>query len=157
MGELVDRDLEHLRLLKIGYYVMAGMAGLFSLFSLIYIVLGGVFASGLIPADASSGDPRLVGVIFLAVGGAVLLLGLGMTFLIYLTGRSLAEHRRRIFCLVIAVLCCFQIPWGTAIGVFTFMVLSRPSVKAMFDAQPYPPAPPSYSPAPPMPGTPSGF
>ena len=32
MGELIDRDQEHLNLLKWGYYVMAGMTGFFSLF-----------------------------------------------------------------------------------------------------------------------------
>lgn len=138
MGELVDRDLEHLRLLKIGYYVIAGMTGLFSLLSLIYIGLGTVFASGVIPANnGDNGSPKIVGLIFLGIGVLVLLIGLTTAFLTYYAGKSLEERRRRVFCLVIAALCCFQIPWGTAIGVFTFIVLGRPSVRALFgDPQP---------------------
>lgn len=145
MAELVDRDEEHLRLLKLGYYIMAGMMGFFSLFSLIYIFLGGIFASGAIPVkDGSRDDPRLMGIIFLGLGIGVLLIGLTATSLTYFTGRSLRDRRHRVFCLIIAALCCLQIPWGTAIGVCTFMVLGRPSVKAQFE----PHAPPPPTPAP---------
>src|SRR5690349_18062598 len=128
MGELVDRDDEHLRLLKMGYYIMAGMMGFFSLFSLLYIFLGGLFASGAVPVkEASRDDPRLMGFIFLGLGVGVLFVGLTATFLTFLTGRSLRDRRRHMFCLIIAALSCLQIPWGTAIGVCTFMVLNRPS------------------------------
>jgi hypothetical protein len=147
MGELVERDAEHLRLLSLGFYIMAGMAGFFSLFSLIYIGLGGVFASGVIPPNPNdSGSPRVVGLVFLGVGLLILLIGLALTFLTFWVGRSLKERRRRTFCLVMAGLSCLQIPWGTAIGICTILVLSRPSVKAMFE----PPGPPGVpvSPAP---------
>ena len=137
MGELVDRDLEHLRLLKYGYYIMAGITGLFSLFSLIYIGIGTIFASGVVPANNGSGDLRPMGFIFVGLGVAVLLVGLIGTVLMYLVGKSLAEHRRRVFCIVMAALCCLQMPWGTAIGICTLIVLNRPAVKLLFgDAPP---------------------
>ena len=139
MGELVDRDDEHLRLLKMGHYVMAGMAGLFSLFSLLYIALGGLFASGAIPTkEGSADDPRLMGLIFLGIGVAVFLIGVGITLLAFFAGRSLRDRRRWTFCLIVAGLSCLQIPWGTVIGVCTISVLSRPSVKALFE-RPSPP------------------
>ena len=37
------------------------------------------------------------------------------------------------FCFVIACLACMQMPLGTILGVFTIIVLARPSVKEMFD------------------------
>jgi TctA family transporter len=133
MGELVDRDQEHLRLLKIGYYIMAATTAFFSLFALIWVAMGGLFASGVIPANKnSSDDPRVFGFIFLGIGLAVFILGLVSAFLTYFAGRSLDERRRRIFCLVIAGLCCLQMPWGTVVGIATFIVLDRPSVKALF-------------------------
>ena len=144
MGELVDRDEEHLRLLKFGYYIMAAMMGFFTLFSLLYIFLGGLFASGAIPVkDGSREDPRVMGFIFLGLGFGVLLVGLTATLLTFLTGRSLKDRRHHLFCLIIAALSCLQIPWGTAIGVCTFMVLNRPNVKAQFERKPAPPPQPA--------------
>src|SRR6185503_9557006 len=46
MGELVDRDQEHLRLLVWAHYIWAGTIGFFSLFTLIYIGLGVMMVSG---------------------------------------------------------------------------------------------------------------
>lgn len=45
MGQLVDQDQEHLRLLKLGFYIMAGVIGFCSLFSVFYIAMGSIFAS----------------------------------------------------------------------------------------------------------------
>ena len=134
MGELVDRDLEHLRLLKGGYYVMTGIMGFFTLFSLLYLGLGSAFASGAIPlTEGSTSDPRTMGMIFLVMGAGFLLIGLTITLLAFFTAHNLRDRRNRTFCLVIAGLSCLQIPWGTVIGVCTIAVLNRPSVKALFE------------------------
>jgi hypothetical protein len=60
--------------------------------------------------------------------------------LIY-AGRCLARRTRRLFCLVAAGLGCLFFPLGTVLGVFTFIVLSRPTVRAVFE----PPRPPPLS------------
>jgi hypothetical protein len=134
MGELVDRDQEHLHLLRLSYFIMAGVAGFFTLFMLLYIGIGWVLASGVFPSSSSShDDPRFVGEIFLCVGLVLFLSGLAITFLNYWAGRSLGECRRRTFCLVMAVLSCLNIPFGTAVGILTFIVLDRPSVRALFE------------------------
>lgn len=145
MSELVDRNQEHLRLLKIGYYVLAGISLFSSVFSLLFIGLGALFASGAVPVQqGSTDDPRLAGLILLVMGLAFLVLSLAGTWLVYYTGRSLAERRRWTFCMVVAALCCLQIPWGTVIGVCTIIVLNRPEVKASFR----PPSPPPSVPNP---------
>ena len=134
MGELVDRDQEHLDLLKLSYYILAGTTGFFSLFALIYIGLGALIASGVMsPMPGNPSDPRLMGLIFLFIGLAVLLVGLTITFLTYWAGRCLRDRRHRTFCIFIACLCCLHLPFGTAIGVCTFIVLGRPSVRALFE------------------------
>jgi hypothetical protein len=142
MGELLDRDQEHLRLLKLGYYITAaGIAGLALLFSLLWIGMGALLASGAFPAkEGSSDNPQLAGLFFLGIGVAFLKLGLAMAFLTYFAGRSLADRRRWMFCMVVAALCCLQIPWGSVLGACTIIVLSRPSVKALF-GHPGPPQP----------------
>ena len=143
MGELVDRDQEHLRLLQIGFYIMAGLAGFISLFSLVYIALGGVFVAGILDSVATSGNapPRAFGWIFVGLGLFFLFIGLTVTFLTFLAGRSLQERCRRTFCLVMAGLCCLQIPWGTAIGICAINVQTRPSVRTLFEQHAPPPPP----------------
>ena len=144
MGELVDRDQEHLNLLKIGFYILAGVSGLFSLIPLLYVGLGAIFASGAIPVKPdSNGDPRFIGLIFVGLGFAFLLMGMTMTILTYLVGRSLGERRRRTLCIVVSGLWCLWIPFGSALGICAIMVLVRPSVQALFDRPPAPPVPAS--------------
>jgi hypothetical protein len=55
-------------------------------------------------------------------------------------GRSLAARKRYTFCIIVAAISCTFFPLGTALGVFTILVLSRPSVKALFE-NPRPPKP----------------
>src|SRR5262249_50607541 len=61
--------------------------------------------------------------------GFILLLGLVLNVL---SGVFLRQRRHRMFSLVIAGLNCFQIPFGTALGVFTIIVLSRESVRELY-------------------------
>jgi hypothetical protein len=139
MGEIVDRDQEHLGLLRVGFFIMAVLTGSMSIFSLFYIGLGGFFASRLIPLGGNDAAPRMMGFLFLAVGGAFLVLGCAITFLAWFTGRSLGERRRWTFCVVVSALFCLQFPFGTAIGVCALMVLNRPSVKLLFEPRTLPP------------------
>jgi hypothetical protein len=52
------------------------------------------------------------------------------------TGRNLARKQRYTYCLVMAVITCLSFPFGTALGVFTIVVLMRPAVKQMFGVAP---------------------
>ena len=136
MPELIDRDQEHLRLLMVA---MAGFIGFFSLFGLLYVGMGAMFLSGAMPQSGNPrDDPRFIGLILAGMGSAFVVLGLTFALLTFLAGRSLRDRRRKTFIYVVAGLGCLHIPWGTGLGVATFMVLGRPSVKALFD----PPTPP---------------
>lgn len=145
MGELVDRDQEHLSLLKWGFYIMAGISGLMALFSLLYIGLGSIFAMGFIRAmkDSTTNSQQALGSAFLSLGLAFFLVGFATTLLTYFAARSVNERRRRTFCVIIAGLWCLWIPFGTAIGVCAILVLNRPSVAALFDGSGVPPPIPS--------------
>jgi len=133
MPEMVDRDQEHLRILTLCYYLLAGCTALFSLLALLYVGFGAIMLSGLIPANQSSNsDPRIIGYILTAIGTAAFLFGMGIAILYYLVGRGLQRHCWRVLCYVMAGLPCFYIPFGTAIGVCTILVLNRPDVKRLF-------------------------
>ena len=132
----MNQDLEHLRLLSIFHYVLAGFGFLFSLFPVIYLVLGGLILTGNLPesANAPEGpDQQFIGWIFLAVGTGMMLFGLAFATGLLLAGRFLAARRHHTFCLVVAALSCFCMPLGTILGVFTLVVLTRDSVKTLFE------------------------
>jgi len=143
MVQLIDQDQEHLRLLMWAHYIWAGTIGFFSLFTLFYIGLGAMMAFGGFPPSGRSGDdPRIPGLFFLGFGAAFLVLGVTFASLTFLAARSIRDRRRWIFCVVMAGLNCLQVPFGTAMGVCTILVLNRPEVKAMF-GRPAPPTVPA--------------
>lgn len=49
-----------------------------------------------------------------------------------LSGLYLRQKKNRTFSLVIAGLNCLQMPFGTVLGVFTLIVLMRPSVRQLY-------------------------
>jgi hypothetical protein len=154
MGQLIDQDAEHLRLLTVCYYINAALQALFSCFALIYVVIGAVFLAspGTFGAGANA-PPAAFGYIFAILGTVLLVLGLGFAACLFFAGRFLSQRKHRLFCLVIAGINCLFFPYGTALGVFTFIVLMRPSAQALFSAPPpavYPAPPPPLPTAAPM-------
>ena len=127
-------DLEHLRLLSVFHYVVAGLMGLVSLLPSIHLALGLLMATGhLAPEDEGS---RVIGWLMASCASFFMILGLAFAGLVALAGRSLAQRRRYNLCLVVAAMLCLFVPFGTVLGVFTIIVLVRSSVKALFDGAP---------------------
>jgi len=129
------QDREHLQLLAIFHYVVAGLAALFSLFPLLYTTVGAIFIFAARHGTATPGEdlrPEFVGWIFAVIGSVLFLIGLAMTICILIAGRSLALCKRYSFALVMACIECLFIPFGTILGVFTIVGLSRESVKTLF-------------------------
>jgi hypothetical protein len=133
----VNQDREHLRLLAIFHYVVAGLAALFSLFPLIYATIGVIFvfiARHGTPKPGEELPPEFLGWIFIGIGSVLFLLGIGLAICILIAGRCLSRRKRYSFALVIACIECLFVPFGTILGVFTIVSLSRESVKALFFA-----------------------
>lgn len=134
---LSPEEASQLRLLSIFHYVLAGFTALFSLFPLIHLAMGIAIITGAMPMDTPADqeapfDPRLFGWFFVVF--AALFIAAGMTLAGYMAyaGRCLAQRRRHLLCMVVAGLSCMFMPFGTVLGVFSLVVLSRPSIKAAF-------------------------
>jgi hypothetical protein len=142
MPEEVDRqsviDEEHLKLLSLGYLISAGVAAFFSLFGLFYVFFGIVMSVALshVPASAKTGQPppAFVGWIFAGLGVVFFLLGSAVAFARFWTARCIKQRKSRTFCMVIAAIGCLEFPYGTALGVLSFIVLGRESVIKRFTA-----------------------
>jgi len=131
----VNKDSDHLRLLAIFHYVVAGLAALFSFFPLIYATIGAIFifvARHGTPKPGEELPPEFLGWIFIGIGSLLFLVGVAMAICILIAGRCLSRRKGYSFALVMACIQCFFVPFGTVLGVFTIVVLSRESVKALF-------------------------
>ena len=130
-------DDEHLKLLSIGYMISAATTALFSLFSGLYVIFGVGMVVALSRhspiAENTAGPPTaLVGWIIAAVGIAIFLFTLAMAALKFRVAVCIKQRKSRTFCMVMAGIGCVAVPYGTILGVFTFMVFSRPSVMRQF-------------------------
>jgi hypothetical protein len=130
-----NQDSEHLRLLSIFHYVVGGLAALFSCLFLIHLGLG--LAMLLAPEkfmdkQSPQGPPQIVGWLFTVIGGLAILFGWTFAGLVITAGRFLTKRKHYLFCLVMGAIACLFMPFGTVLGVFTIIVLIRPSVKATF-------------------------
>lgn len=126
-----DQDLEHLRLLSIFHYVVGGIAAAISLVFLLHLGLGLLFllAPGTLGEEA---PPRAIGCLMMGFGAGAILLGWTFAGLLVYAGRCLAQRRHYTFCLVMAALSILFQPLGTVLGIFTLIVLLRPSVQELF-------------------------
>ena len=129
-ASFADDDLEQLRLLSVFHYVVAGITALFSLLPGFQLVFGLLMASGrFAPEDEGS---RIFGCLMAGCASFLLFTGVGLAAAIGLAGQSIAQRRRYTYILVVAGVLCVFVPLGTILGVLTFVVLVRPSVRARF-------------------------
>jgi hypothetical protein len=127
------KDAEHLKLLAIFHYVVAGMTALFASFPIIHFLIGTAMVIGSGFAGSKSGEPMLVGAFFMVFAAVWILAGWTLAICVLAAGRSIAARRRYTFCIVVAgLIAATCMPFGTALGVFTIIVLVRPSVKEAF-------------------------
>jgi hypothetical protein len=84
------------------------------------------------PKPGEELPPEFLGWIFAIVGLLLSLLGIAMAICILLAGRCLSRNKHYTFALVMACIECLFIPFGTILGVFTIIALSRESVRTLF-------------------------
>lgn len=134
---LTEVDQSHLNILAICYWIWGGIIALFSLFGLIYVAIGIAMVAGGLGApttQTAAPPPAFIGWMFIVMGAIATGIGQLTGWLNIVAGYSLKRHKRRILTMVTAGLNCISFPIGTTLGVFTFVVLARPSVRAAFAA-----------------------
>jgi hypothetical protein len=137
----MDTTAHDLRLLSIGYFIQGGIVITYGLLALCYVgFMGAIFGS--IP-NSPQGDPRnqIPAGLLYAIGSIVIAVSLvtlvGGSCALY-AGLALRKHKKRTFVLVMAALNCLAVPYGTVLGIFTFLVLQRTEAKEIFGQTPAP-------------------
>jgi hypothetical protein len=143
-------DAEHLSALSIGHFIMSGLALLGAVPMLVYGVAGTKLmeelgsdlsmAMGDIPgqagADPFGGSPdamlQNLGTLVTSMIVAGVLLALVSAVHLLVVGVGIRQRRWWTFCYLTGWGECLMFPFGTILGVFTIIVLSRPSVKRRF-------------------------
>jgi hypothetical protein len=133
----MKQDEEHLRLLSIFHYVVAGVAALFALFPIIHLVFG-LFILLAPKGFEHKGEPApaFIGWLFVLFPALLMVIGWAFAAFVLAAGRFLAQRKHYMFCLVMAAVECMFMPIGTVLGVFTIIVLMREPVKQLFNAGP---------------------
>ena len=124
-------DNEHLRLLRIGFFISAAQTAIFIPFGLLYAGMGLMFSQ--LPTGASPPPPAFVSWFMGLFGAAFAGFAAVAATLKLLTAIRLKERRSRVMCLIAAGLSCMEMPYGTVLGIWTFMVLGRSSVRRQFE------------------------
>ena len=140
-------DREHLNLLAIFHFVFAGLALVGIGFLVMhYLILSTVFSNQEMwqPKPNSTGAPTPAmpfqpKEFFAAFKWFYLFFGAGMvvaSICNVMSGLFIRARKHRNFSIVISALNCLQVPFGTCLGVFTIVVLMRPSVNELYQSNP---------------------
>jgi hypothetical protein len=130
-----NEDREHLKILSICHYVFAGLCVFPFLYGAVYLFIGVVFGAVLsaAPRGPNEPPPELFGGIFFLIGLMISGIALAVAIGAIISGRKMSKLNGRMFSFVFACAICLFVPIGTILGVFTLIVLSRDSVKRLFD------------------------
>ncbi len=138
-----DPDRDQLQILAICHYVLGGLMALCACLPMFHFGIGLFMLLG--PVKPDDVEPaRFVGGIFALFAGAAILAGWALAGCVIAAGRFLSQRRNYNFCLVVAAFeAAVCNPLGTVLGIFTIVVLMRPSVKVLFGAAPAGALPPA--------------
>jgi hypothetical protein len=146
---------ERLRLLAIGFYVKGAVTAIFvSIFLLhFFMLLGFSFmpesswnpppksatsiesvsvSPSPSPRPVNQGPPVVMFRIFAGIIGVIILLGWTFGSLTIYAGRCVHKRTHRLFIFIMAALNCPFIPWGTLLGIATFILLQTPVAQREF-------------------------
>ena len=101
MSQPANRDIEHLRVLSVFHYVLAGLTALFSLFPILHLLLGLAMVSGVFNEfDNGDAPPEFFGWLFIIFPLVFIAWGLATAIFIAIAGRKLAHQTSYTFCLI---------------------------------------------------------
>ncbi|MBN1620529.1 hypothetical protein JW890_07380 [candidate division WOR-3 bacterium] len=132
----MQEELNNLKTLSMFHFIMSGFTALVSCFPLIHVTMGIIFViaskKGAFETKPDSLAPEVAGWLFIIIGSLIVITGLTLAYLIFLSGKNLRKATRYTFCIAVACILCLMVPYGTVLGVFTIIILTKQPVKELF-------------------------
>jgi hypothetical protein len=135
-----DPDRDHLQLLSIFHNIAGVLAALGGLLPIIHLVLGIGLLTDL-PSESAFGG-IFAGLALVVVALVLMTAFFSLSWAAFRSAKNLAAYQNHGFCVAVACVECIFFPLGTTLGVFTLIVLMRPSVKELFGVPPAAPLAP---------------
>ena len=132
---MVNQDRQQLKLLSTLHYVFGGLTIAIGCFPILHLILGISFLrEGGIQVDGAENPFPIesLGWMFIVIPSILIVMHWSVAILSIVSGKKLAERKNYIYCFFVACVECIFMPLGTALGVFTIIVLLRESVKELF-------------------------
>lgn len=148
MNPQVQRqDIDNLNSLAIGFRVVGGLCALCVNIAWIHVFLGiaTMFGAGITAASPKSNASDSVfasmfgtafGGMFAVIGLAVILSGYAVGYYGFKAAKALEQQREWKLCLGVSIAFLFFQPVGLVLGILALIVLNRPSVRDLFNANP---------------------
>lgn len=139
----MEKDLEHLKLLGIFHYIWGALSLIGGIVIGGYLLVIGIILMNNPPTSTSSqdsGTASMAGGILIGVGVVLFFIVVVYGILTLMAGGKYRKHQGGYwFCFILAIvtLVIGGIP-GIVLGIFSLIVLSRDSVKALFRGQSLP-------------------
>jgi hypothetical protein len=145
----VTKNETYLRVLSLLHYIVGGLMLFFVCMPLIFLAVGVVDITSsesilkviVISSESmveGGGDilPQFLGSIVLGVVLIFYLMIFGVAVSMVVSGIFLSRRKHYLFSLIVGCIECIFIPFGTILGIFTAIVLSRDSIKGLYYSSP---------------------
>jgi hypothetical protein len=127
------QNSDMISLVSIFHFVLGGFQMLFSLVGLVYVAIGAMVASGAMESTKGNPPPPELGWVFGGFGVVFVLVFVTIGFLTIRAGINIRRRRRRTFCMVIDSILCLMVPFGTIVGIFGLVLLTKAETAEEFE------------------------
>lgn len=123
----------HISTLSVLHYVYGAFICLMGLALLALVFAGSFLNSDWMQQQPGGGPPGFVGLFLSTLGWVLFVLVELQGVLNLISAANIQRRRGRTFSQVVAAFNCFNIPFGLALGIFTFVVLGDQEVRSVYD------------------------
>lgn len=125
----------HLSTLSILHYVYGAFICLAGVAVLALVFAGSFLNSDWLQQQPGGGPPRMVGALLSTLGWVLFALIELQGVLNLISAVRIGQHKGRTLSQVVAAFNCLNIPFGLALGIFTFVVLGNREVQDLYALQ----------------------
>lgn len=127
-------ESQTLDLISIFHYVLAALIYFKGAISFLFIGIGTIAVAGILSEKPDDMHIGLLAVVLIFYVGPLIFLCLmwAMATLILIAGKRINKRTNLMYCQVIAGLECLCVPFGTILGIFSLIKLTKPEFKEAF-------------------------